>query len=110
MRAETALVERLIRASQSRVIGESAQQIVVARARLVSAGQDCIDDAQPRLRADALVRYAVAGNDGAESRRRMFECAHDGGSDGHDAPAFATCALYRLVRYWRYAIRLVERQ
>ena len=67
--AEAAGVERAIRAAQDALVGKRVQQLVVARARLVRAGQNRVDDAQPRVRADALVRDAVAGHDGAEARR-----------------------------------------
>jgi hypothetical protein len=43
--AETAAVERSICAAQNGLAGEGVQQVVVAGAGLVRAGQNCIDDA-----------------------------------------------------------------
>jgi hypothetical protein len=109
VRAETAPLERAICAAQNRLAGERVQQIVVARARLVRAGHDCVDNAQLRLLADALIRDIVACDYWAEARR-MFECAHDCRADGDDAPVLATCSTQSLLSRFGYAIRLIERQ
>ena len=45
MRAKTAPLERAICAAQNRLAGERVQQIVMARAGLVRAGQNCVDNA-----------------------------------------------------------------
>src|SRR4051812_22540860 len=81
VRSKTAVAQRAIRAAERGLLGECTQQLVVARAGLMSAGQNRIDDAQTRIRADALVRNTVAGENNTKARRRMLECAHDGSTD-----------------------------
>jgi hypothetical protein len=110
VRAKPARVERAIRAAQKRRGCERVQQVVVARTRLVRAGQDRIDDAQRRVRADALVRDAVAREHRTEARCRMLECAHDRRANRHRAPTLATRAAQRFLRRNRNSIRLSERQ
>src|SRR5262245_10387888 len=60
VRAIVLLVEFLVYPAQGCLICEGAQQIVMARAWLVNARQNCIDDTQPRLSADAQRRQALA--------------------------------------------------
>ena len=61
MRAVAALGERRRDAVERGVVGEGAQQLEMAFARLVHAGEDRVDDAQRRVVLDAPVRDAVAG-------------------------------------------------
>jgi hypothetical protein len=68
VRAKAAGVQRSICAAQNALAGKCVQQIVVTRARLVRAGQNRVDDAQPRLCADALIGNTITGHDGAEAR------------------------------------------
>jgi hypothetical protein len=68
VRAKTVRVERAIRAAQDRFVGERVQQVVVAGAGLMRAGQNCVDDAQLRLRVNALVCDIVARDHSAETR------------------------------------------
>src|SRR5687767_14562411 len=110
VRAKTVRVERSICAAQDRFVGERVQQVVVAGARLVRAGENCVDDAQLRLCANALVRDVVARDRSTETRSRMFESAYDGRTDGDDPPTLATCTTQSLLRRCWNAIRLVERQ
>jgi hypothetical protein len=110
VRAKTVRCERAICAAQDRVGGEGVQQVVVAGAGLVRAGQNCVDDTQLRLRANALIRDVVARDHSTEARSRVFESAHDGRTDGDDTPILATRATQSVLRRRRDAIRLVERQ
>ena len=69
------------------VIGKRPQQLVVARAALVGARENRVDDAEARRWADALCRHPVAGMDDPVAAGRVLERAHDRGADRHDAPA-----------------------
>ena len=88
MRAVVERVQFVVSETQRRVVRECPQQLVVARAGLVYAGEDRVDDAQTRRRADALRRQSLAAPHAAVSRRRMLECARP------------SCA-YWIGRPWR---------
>src|SRR4051794_10673898 len=57
---------------QDRVGGERAKQFVVARARLVDAGQDRVDDPERGRRADSQRRHAVTRPHPTVVRRRTL--------------------------------------
>ena len=61
VRRESCALERLVRALQRAFGGEGTQQLVMARARLVGARQDCVHDAQSRSGADPLICDILAG-------------------------------------------------
>jgi len=92
------------------VIGECAQQLVVAGAGLVRAADDRIDDSQRGRRAEALIGQAVAGAQAVPLRRGVFERARHRRAEGDHAAAAAVRALDRIDRRLRQAVRLVERQ
>jgi hypothetical protein len=56
-------------AAQGGIVGEGAKQIIMAGARLVSAGEDSIDDAQVGSRANPFCRQALASVQAAVARR-----------------------------------------
>ena len=77
----------LLRTTERGVVREGAQQLIVARRRLVDAGEYRIDDAQTGRRTDALSRHARARTDAAVAGGRMFERANHRGADGDDTSA-----------------------
>ena len=68
MRAKAAGVQHAIRAAQDALAGERVEQVIVAGSRLVRAGKNRIDDAEPRVRADTLIRDALTRHDRAKAR------------------------------------------
>jgi hypothetical protein len=87
MLAIALLAERFIRARERGVVGERAQQFVVAAARLVNPRQDRVGDRKPARQADASGRKAGARPDAAIAGRRMFERPDDRRADRDYAPA-----------------------
>ena len=82
----------------------------MARARLVRAGQDGVDDAEVRGWTDTLGRYRVAGADDTVGSGGVLEGPHDRGADRDDAPALGARALQFPRSALRYSVGFVERQ
>src|SRR6185503_19440312 len=97
-------VDLLIDRDERFVIGERAQELIVARAPLVDAGENRIDDAEPSTRSDALRRDARSGTNNPlvtsglrdlvlmcpclrDLRARVLECTHDRRADSDDSAA-----------------------
>ena len=101
-------LERGVRAAERVILGKRAQQLVMARSRLVDAGEDGVGDAKRRVRADAQGGEAVSGVHAATGACGRFEGADHGRSDGDHAASPLVGAAYRLRRRYGNAIRLVE--
>jgi len=81
----------------------------VARSRLVHAGDDGVHDGEVRLRADSLVRQAVACANDAANGRRVLERAHDRRANRNDSPSAGFGFAHRNGTRSRDDVRLVER-
>jgi hypothetical protein len=110
VRAVARSFERGIDARQRRRRDERAQQVVVARSRLVRAADDRIDRREARRGAEPVVGDARAGFEPARLRRRVLERARDGGADRDDPAAALLCRANRGDGAGRNAVGLVERQ
>jgi len=95
--------------AQRVVARKRAQQLIMARRRLVHAGDDRIDDPQSGRRCDMAGRHAVARSHVSAALRRVLERADDRRADRDDAPAFGTRPGDRLRRRHGNRVRLVER-
>ena len=96
--------------SSVRVGDERAQQLVVARAGLVRAADERVDDREPRLSAEAIGRQSGAGSDAAGPRGGVLERAHDRRSERDDAIAAAPGRPDRGDRRRGQEIGLGQRQ
>ena len=110
MRPVSARVQFRARASKRRIVEECAQQLVVARARLVCAGEDSVNDAQTARPSDVPGRQSLAAPHTSVCRRGVFERAHDARAYCDDATASRTRAANGACGRLRDAIRLVERK
>ena len=90
--------------AQQRLVEKGAQQRVMAGARLMRAGEDCIDDLEFRPSADPSCRDAVSASHDPVTGAGGFKGAHDRGADGDDAAVVGTrrvdrCCGRRRDRY-----------
>ena len=93
--------------AEQRIVGEGAQQLEMAFARLVDAGEYGIDHAQRRVARDAPCRNAVSGTHAAIGIGGGLQRAHHPRADRDDAAAAELCPRDRAaVR--SDAVRLVE--
>lgn len=74
-------------ALERRIWGEGPEELVVAFAGLVRAGDDGVRDAELHLAPDPSARNAIPGPHAAVAVRRRFERPDDRRSNGDDPPA-----------------------
>src|SRR5262249_56204985 len=70
-----------IAAFEQLLVGDGLQHLQVGRLGLVPARDEAVDDADPALRADDVVRPSLTGDKGAVSLRDRLERAHGGRPD-----------------------------
>jgi len=97
-------------APQRLLARERPQQLIVARRRLVHAGQNRVHDMQRRRRRDASGREAGAGTDRSAIRARVLQRTDDGRSHRDDAAVPGAGMIDRERRGDGDVVGLVERQ
>src|SRR5271166_69049 len=91
--AIASLVGRGAYAVDQAVVGERAEELVVAFAGLMDAGEDRIDNAKRRAARDASAGHAPSRAHGSAGVRSRFERPNDARPDRYDAPMVQLCVL-----------------
>jgi hypothetical protein len=92
------------------VLLKRAEEFVVARARLVHAGQNPVDNEKPRVGSDASRRDAGSRPDTARATCRVLQRANDGRANRQDAAAALPGPIDERSGCWWDHVRLVEWQ
>ena len=103
------LLEGSVYPPQYRIVGEGAQQLVVAVAGLMNAADNGVDDAELGVGAEPLVGNAGAGGQAATGSGVLQSAGHRG-AESDDTAALRHGLSYRAYRRLRNPVGLVERQ
>jgi len=96
--------------SKHRVVLECTEEFVVAGARFVLPGDECIDDLQSCASTHAQRGGCAANANAVVTGGRVFQRSNDSRSDGNDASAPVARCLDRIRRLRGDFIRLCERE
>ena len=92
------------------ILLKRAEEFIVARAALMHAGYDAVDNQQPRLRSDAARRHTASRPDVAPATCRVLERADDSRPERKDAAAALPGPVDERRGCRRNHVRLIERQ
>ncbi len=102
------LLEGSVYPPQHRIVGEGAQQLVVAVAGLVNAADDGVNDAELTVRPEPLVGDARTGGQAA-TRSSVLQSARHRRAHGDHTIACRRRFPYRAHSILRKPVRLIER-